>query len=167
MTETVIMTAVLGFAWILCYFSLFMAGNGIRNMSAVRHMAWMKGNDLDAGAQAGTVDSAFFAFNDFMTNGIREGTVSTGALSAGGGTALGTILGWGMPDLWHVETGFGITGMSDAKASRYPFIFMNTKFPFMPTSLLEQWLMMKGTCEWEPVHENWEGFFDMISSMFG
>ena len=147
-------------AWILCSFALFMANNTIRTSSTARHTAWKKGNDGGYSVNNNELDASFFMKTNFVRAVLTDGGMATnGAFS---GAFVSTILGWA-PDIRHAQVPFGVDDMDDPRATVYPFIFMRTQFPFMPTSLLEDWLKMETHCEWEQIDNNWDSITPSLS----
>lgn len=167
------MLALLAFTWSLFGFVAFMCNNGIRSVPAARHMAWMKGNGLTPG-QTG-ISTNFYAWTNYVTLATAEREIEaedplddapdTGDSDADGfiTDVLAAIIVWAPPV--HVcEARFGIDGVADA--DRYPFTVMKTTFPFMPESVVTNWLRVEGHSEWERVNENWDSPGDVLEALW-
>lgn len=169
LTEAVIMLALLGFAWALTSYALFMSNNGIKSAMMARHAAWMKGNGLDSQSQASTLGTQFFdtdyyKFGELSKVTNSDGSTAGGLFSAGSDKWLGYLLTW-TPDIRHSQTDFGVDNRGQAQGKPIPFAYVNVEFPFMPETVADDMLKVTTHCEWEQVDETWDSLGGMLSSI--
>ncbi len=173
--EAVLGMSLLSLAWILFTFSGFMAGNGVRCVSAARHMAWMKGNGLEPNQEAIAAD--FFGYTNEVTIAVAEREIdsddplddsSDSGDDGGSGFSITSILAkiiiWA-PPVWACEARYGIDNISEG--TRYPYTLLNARLPFMrEDALMTSWLKVEAHCEWERVNETWDDPGDVLEALW-
>ena len=165
LTEACIGLALLAFTWITLSFVSYMSNNHIRTLMAARHGAWLKGNSADLDL----VRTQFFPGDDqsLVTVSSHSSALSiAGALSGGATSASQNVPG--SDGSWIVTVSFGMTPEELARNPRFPFNWMNTTVPFMPKSMLENWLTVESQAAWPADCNNtWQSFSEAVSGMWG
>jgi len=175
LAEATIMLSLLGFTWALFGYSAFMTNNGIRCVSASRHMAWMAGNGFEKATVEGTAASFYTA--DFMIP--AQTTMSELSITnldvddppnEGGSDANGIIseiaefiVSIWTPKVFQCTATFGVADIDSA--TTYPFTLMKTRFPYMPESKIETFLNVDCSCSWERVDEIWDDPLDLLGAV--
>ncbi len=166
MTEAAIGMSLMAFAWCLMFVAAYMVNNADRCAVAARHAAWSKGNGVD-------VNEASLASEVFLGNlslvKLEESTEQTSDASGQlSGNAIVEALLSMFPDIQKADVTFGTEG--GAVPSTWPFVFMNTQYPFMPESKVASLLSVSSHSEWDTVTENWDSigsiFESIVDSMF-
>jgi hypothetical protein len=162
LTEAAIGLALLSFTWILVIFVTFMATNHLRTAMAARYAAWHRGEGLKE-ASKDQIRERFF-YHDFVRVEYQAGVGMTelshdlhlrdsSKISQGGahGAKIATVR-------------FGISGMDDGKARRFPFVLLKGRFPFMPASAPNKnpFLEVSSTCQWEETGNPWNSPSEVV-----
>ena len=174
MTEAVITLSLLGMTWVLLFYCSFMGNNRVRCIVAARHAAWGNGNAISV--DQNTIRSAVFHTNtdqvtltvDTHRSSAQDNSNVQGGLDgAGGGGIMGDVIDGIVgairtifPPIHTADVKFGVE--DKAGATMYPFIFMNTKFPYMEESDLG-FFSVEAHAEWDEVSNTWKTLGDIFS----
>jgi len=159
MVEAVVALALLMFVWIAVAFTTYMSTNHIRTAMAARHAAWLQGNG--ATVSAGIIATNFFFQPEMVTlesgqgvgiGGLMNGTnvADMETFSEGSHGPFVARVTFGNPDD-TVESGPAFI----QSATTFPFIVLRSQVPFMPPSLMSEFLTVKSHCQWDEVGETW------------
>ena len=139
LAEACIGMALLVFVWMLVSFIAYMANNRIRTAMAVRDAAWLQSK----GISTESVPGAFFYGDDIHLVHV---------------TPQQETLSLPIPDLTFYSTHdndacnatvkFGMTASDLKNTAQFPFTLMNTHVPFMPDSLVDNFLSVTSNCAW-------------------
>ncbi len=137
LAEACIGMSLLVLLWIFFSFTTYMANNRIRTAMAARDAAWLKANGEDP---TGSVPGAFYSSADASLAAASAGTEFTLALAIPTPFAAGQA--------WSNSVSFGMAKGDLAGTTRYPFLLLNTHVPFMPDSLMDNFLSVATICAW-------------------
>jgi hypothetical protein len=135
LAEACIGLSLMVLLWILLSFSTYMANNRIRTAMAARDAVWLQAN----GETTGSIPKAFFFGSDVNLAAVVPGqqfTLQTPIPSPWSGSA------------WSNSVTFGMSAGNLSGTTKYPFVLLNTHVPFMPASLLDNFLSVNSGCAW-------------------
>ena len=162
MVEAVIALSLLVFAWIIFTFSTYMSTNQIRTAMAARHAAWLKGNGEDPSTEA--IASNFFYQAELVNVEVGKGS-GIGDLIGGSKVAEMDEFADADEGPYAARVTFGITTADVASVTSFPFTLMRTELPFMPPSLMTEFLQVESTCQWDDVGETWTDWEKALSGV--
>ena len=136
LAEACIGLSLLTLVWIFLSFSTYMANNKIRAAMAARHAAWLQAN----GESINSVPGAFFFGGDVGLAKAASGKKITLQ-------RLPIVPLW-QGSVWSNSVSFGMSSATLAGTTKYPFVLMKTRLPFMPPSLLDNFLSVDSACGW-------------------
>ena len=177
MTEAVVTLSLLGMTWVLLFYASYMGNNRIRCAVGARHAAWAAGNAV-AVDQDVIRNKVFWTNQDkvTLTADTRRGSaqdnsnVQDGLDGAAGSGVTGTVIDGIVgairtifPPIHTAIVKFGVDDAAGA-AGTFPFVLMNTKFPFMEETSFGLF-SIECYCEWDEVSNTWDSVGDIFESI--
>lgn len=161
MVEACIGLSLMAFVWSLSFYAAYMVNQAGKCAVASRHAAWARGNGATVSEESLRGD--LFDNNRQL---VRLRAVSSPTSDASGqlsGTRLVRAVLRIFPAVQQTEVSFGLR--PDEEASTWPFTLMNSRFPFMPESRIEELLRVSSSSEWDTVSNKWDTMMNILQPL--
>lgn len=162
LVEAIVGLALLVFVWAIIAFATFMTSNHVRTAMAARHAAWQKGNGIEPSVE--DIEKKFF----FQTGVVKVESgagVGIGGLIGGANAANMEQFAEGDHGPFVARVKFGMTAEDVNGEVPFPFTIMTTQFPLMPPSLMENYLQVESSCQWDEAGETWTDWNKALSGV--
>ncbi|MEI6810003.1 MAG: hypothetical protein WCN95_14895 [bacterium] len=162
LVEALVGLALLVFVWALIAFATFMTTNHVRTAMASRHAAWQKGNRTEPSVE--DIEKKFF-FQAGVVK-VESGVgVGIGSLISGANAVNMEQFSAGDHGPFIARVKFGMTAEDMNSGVPFPFTIMTTEFPLMPPTLMENYLQVESSCQWDEVGETWTDWNKALSGV--
>ena len=153
--------SLMAFTWCLIFYAAYMVNHAGKTAAAVRHAAWAKGNGVEVTEDI--LREGFFSSNlPLVSLETSEESTSDASGQLSGNVLVQAVLSI-FPNIQKADASFGLA--EDATADTWPFVIMNTRFPFMPESRLPDLVTVSTHAEWDTVSETWDSIGGMFKSI--